>query len=193
MIVSIIAVLVFFAVGVKAQEATPAPADNTDIVTTPETTDKASEATRITTLAKEFKLTEKTISDMRKSKMGWGEVEGALAIAKAISEKATADNPLTIEAALTEILAARESGMGWGNIAQKYGFKLGEIMRSDKAQKLEATGEKIQKTERIEKKEKIERAEKVERPEKPDKPEKAEKAQKSEKDEKPEKTEKGRP
>ena len=191
-LVSTIAVLALFTADVKAQDVPPEPAEKPDepaeVVdqpdTTGETTDKASDAERITALAKEFKVPEKSVSDMRNSKMGWGEINTALSLSKAISEKAPADKPITIDAALVQVLADRKSGMGWGNIAQKYGFKLGDIVRSDKARKPEVTGEKVDKPEKVEKPAK---------PEKIDKPVKSDDTGTPEKVGKPDKTEKGRP
>ena len=65
-------------------------------------------------LAERFKVSRKEVLDMRKSRMGWGEINHALAIARKSGKP------------LAEILSLRESGLGWGEIAKKYGFKLGE-------------------------------------------------------------------
>jgi hypothetical protein len=85
-------------------------------------------------------------------KMGWGNVDHALALAKA----SLADHgihkptPEQIKAALNGgtvttksgqsvslagVLKLRASGMGWGQIAQKLGFKLGDVKRADKHRK----------------------------------------------------------
>ena len=94
-------------------------------------------------LTKRGKTTEFTPAT---GKMGWGNVDNALALAKA----SLADHgihkptPEQIKAALNGgtittksgqqvkldgVLKLRASGMGWGQIAQKLGFKLGEVKR----------------------------------------------------------------
>jgi hypothetical protein len=60
----------------------------------------------------------------------------------------------------------RADGMGWGQIAQTMGFKLGEVKRSPTAQDRAASG--AGKPERAEK---PQRPDKPERPFKPDRPE----------------------
>jgi hypothetical protein len=81
-------------------------------------------------------------------KMGWGNVDIALSLAKATLADHGIRNPSPeqIKAALNGgtvttksgaqvtlpgVLKLRASGMGWGRIAQKHGFKLGEVMRDD--------------------------------------------------------------
>jgi hypothetical protein len=96
-------------------------------------------------------------------KMGYGEVNIALSIAE--KELGTARPTTTqLRSTLNEVLAMRADGKGWGQIAQAYGFKLGEVMRSEKA-------EKHARAERAERHAKQERPEKPERPERPEKPE----------------------
>jgi hypothetical protein len=77
--------------------------------------------------------------------MGWGNVDIALSIAEATLKDhgIHKPSPEQIEAALNGgtvttksgevvklpgVLKLRASGMGWGQIAQKHGFKLGEVM-----------------------------------------------------------------
>ena len=74
-------------------------------------------------LASRYKVEEKDIRDLRDKGMGWGEVDNALAIAERSGKP------------LSEIMKLRESGMGWGKIARQYGFSLGEVKRSDRADK----------------------------------------------------------
>ena len=81
-------------------------------------------------------------------KMGWGNVDHALALAKAsLAEQGIhKPTPDQIKAALNGgtittksgqtvkldgVLKLRASGMGWGQIAHKMGFKLGELKRAD--------------------------------------------------------------
>ena len=108
--------------------------------------------------------------------MGYGNIDNALALAEASLKQhgITNPTPAQLEAALMGgkitlasgktvelqgILQMRASGMGWGQIANSMGFKLGELKRADKA-------DRVAKTERPAK------AEKPERPQRPDRPEK---------------------
>jgi hypothetical protein len=85
-------------------------------------------------------------------KMGWGNVAHALALAKASLADHGIRNPSPeqIKAALNGgtimtksgervtlpgVLKLRASGMGWGEIAHKLGFKLGDLKRPDKHDK----------------------------------------------------------
>ena len=102
-------------------------------------------------------------------KMGYGEVNIALSIAEKQlgTTRPTAQQLQTAlvgTSAKPGILAMRADGKGWGQIAQSYGFKLGEVMRSEKA-------EKHDKQEKHARAERPERHGKPERPEKPEKPE----------------------
>lgn len=82
-------------------------------------------------------------------KMGWGNVDHALALAKASLAEHGIRNPTPeqIKAALnggtittpsgqrvtlSGVLKLRASGMGWGEIAHKLGFKLGDLKRDHK-------------------------------------------------------------
>jgi hypothetical protein len=75
----------------------------------------------------------------------------------------------------TETFTPPTGNMGWGEITQTYGFKLGEVKRADKAsvQKIEKT-RGIEKAERVAKVERPVRPEKPERPVKPERPERPE-------------------
>src|SRR6266705_1974358 len=78
------------------------------------------------------------------NKMGNGNVNIALALAEAELKKQGITNPTPaqLKAALvgngktTGILTLRAKGEGWGQIAQSLGFKLGDVMRSEKADKV---------------------------------------------------------
>jgi hypothetical protein len=95
-------------------------------------------------------------------KMGYGEVNIALSIAE---KQLGTTRPTTrqLQTSLNGILAMRADGKGWGQIAQSYGFKLGEVMRSEKA-------EKHARADRPDRHVKHERPERPERPEKPERP-----------------------
>ncbi len=99
-------------------------------------------------------------------KMGNGSVNIALALteAKLKEQGITNPTPEQLKGALSDILQQRAGGKGWGQIANGMGMKLGDVMRSEKAESVA----------RAERPERHERAERPERPEKPEKPEKPE-------------------
>jgi hypothetical protein len=100
------------------------------------------------------------------AKMGYGNVNIALALTRADLEKKGISNPTPeqIDASLQRILGARADGKGWGEIANSMGFKLGEVVRSEKAEHHE----------RGERHARAERPERPERPQRPDRPERPE-------------------
>jgi hypothetical protein len=124
---------------------------------------------------KEVKLTQGTSTATftpETAKMGYGNVDNALALAQAsLKDKGiTEPTPAQLQAALTDLLKLRASGMGWGVIAQELGFKLGEVKRSDKANPNGPSVERMAKVERASQPEKPERPVRPERPEKPERP-----------------------
>ena len=101
-------------------------------------------------------------------KMGDGNVNIALALAEASLKQQGTTNPTPdqLKNTLSGILQQRADGKGWGQIANSLGFKLGDVVRSEKADKVaqdrqarEARGD---------------RAERPARPERPERPEKPE-------------------
>lgn len=94
-------------------------------------------------------------------KMGNGNIKIALNLAEADLKKQGITNPTNeqLKAELMKILQERADHKGWGVIAKERGFKVGELVRSEKA------GEKAEHTARADK---VERPEKPERPEHPD-------------------------
>jgi hypothetical protein len=103
--------------------------------------------------------------DTPTKKMGNGEVDIALQLAQK-ELNTTTPSAQQLRAALVGtadkpgILALRAEGKGWGQIAQSMGIKLGDVMRSPKA-------ERHARVERPEKPNKPQRPEKPERPERP--------------------------
>ena len=125
---------------------------------------------------KEVKLTKGTATETftpPTGKMGYGNVDNALALAAASLEKKgiTQPTPAQLEASLMDVLKMRADGMGWGQIAQAQGIKLGDVKRSEKA---EGAGkpERVANAERPNKAEKPERPNRPEKPERPQRPEK---------------------
>lgn len=117
---------------------------------------------------KEVKLTDgKTTTTFTPAtgKMGNGNIKIALALAEADLRKKGVTNPTPeqIKAEMSKILQERADHKGWGQIAQERGFKVGDLMRSERSGKPE----------------RVARAEKPERPEKPEKPERPERPERS--------------
>lgn len=110
-----------------------------------------------------------TSIDNGNGKLGNGEINIALSLTQADMTK----NKLGFEAALEDVLKQRASGEGWGKIANEMGFRLGELMRSEKSQR----PDRVARAEKhMARPERVERADKPERPERPDRPEKPERA-----------------
>ena len=105
---------------------------------------------------KEVKLTRGTSSETftpPTGKMGYGNVDTALALAEASLKEhgITRPTPAQLETSLMNILKMRADGKGWGQIAHALGFKPGDVKRS----------ERVAQTER---------PHKPERPQRPEKP-----------------------
>ena len=131
-----------------------------------------------------------TTIDPPTGKMGVGNVNIALALAEASLKEqgVTRPTPEQLKAALnggtltdssgktiqiSGVLQMRADGKGWGEIAHALGFKLGDVVRSaraDGAGKPERAGSKPDRVARVE------RAERPERPERPMKPERPERS-----------------
>ena len=76
------------------------------------------------------------------------------------------------------VLQMRSDGKGWGQVAQTLGFKLGDVMRNERA-------ERVAQNQRFEKPQNGERMERAERPEKPGRPQRPERPERPEKPERP--------
>jgi hypothetical protein len=114
----------------------------------------------------DFKIGSTTF-DPPTGKMGYGSIDNALALAQqSLPANPTAEQLKAALIGTTDkpgVLALRAEGMGWGQIAQSMGVKLGEVKRSERASERVAA--------RPERAEKPARPEKPERPERPAKPE----------------------
>jgi len=104
-------------------------------------------------------------------KMGNGNVNIALALADASLKQQGITNPTPdqLKTTLSGILQQRADGKGWGQIANAMGFKLGDVMRSEKADKV--AQDRRARDEHADRAGRAERAERPERPERPEKPE----------------------
>jgi len=120
-------------------------------------------------------LTAQDVQDLRAKKLGYGEISTLLALTAKQSNSATAKS-------VSEILAMRQSGEGWGKLARDLGYKnLGSVVKSVKATDKDVAkvamerSDKPDKSGKMDKPDKPEKPERLEKPEKPEKPEKAEK------------------
>lgn len=121
-------------------------------------------------------LTAKDVQDLRRQKLGYGQISTLLALTAKQPDPATAKP-------LSEVVAMRQSGMGMGRVAKELGYRnLGSVIKSVKATDTGVAtvtagvrAEKAERPGKTEKVEKVERPEKLERPEKPEKPERPEK------------------
>ena len=109
---------------------------------------------------KEVKLTRGSTTETfmpPTGKMGYGNVDNALALAAASLEKKgiTRPTPAQLEASVLGVLKLRADGKGWGQIARVQGVKLGEVKRAEKPERVA----------------KVDRPNKPERPHKPQRPE----------------------
>lgn len=143
-------------------------------------------------------------------KMGFGNINIALALAKTSLAKQGITNPTPAQLAaalnggsitltngtvvvMAGVLTQRSAGMGWGKIAKTMGVNLGSVVSASKTDKAgkkdniakiddDSKKENVVKTVKAEKVEKVEKAEKTEKVEKVEKAEKAEKADNDKKD-----------
>lgn len=118
-------------------------------------------------------LTSADVQNLRQKKLGYGEISILLALTAKQADPNTAKS-------LSEILAMRQGGGGWGKLAQELGYKnLGSVVKSVKATEHQVGGaaaERGQKPEtagKPDKPEKIEKVEKLDKPERPEKPQRA--------------------
>jgi hypothetical protein len=123
--------------------------------------------------------------DPASGKLGLGNINIALSLAKKELADAGVSNPspAQIQAALNGgtadgktypgILVLRSQGMGWGEIANSLGFKLGEVVAASHTDRSRAGMERPDK------------AEKADRPEHPDRPERAARAERIDRPQRP--------
>jgi hypothetical protein len=97
--------------------------------------------------------------------MGTGSVNIALSLAEARLKEQGVTNPTPeqLKTTLSGILQQRADHKGWGEIAHSMGLKLGDVMRSEKADRVAHDHQA-----------RAERGERPLRPERPERPEKPE-------------------
>jgi hypothetical protein len=113
--------------------------------------------------------------DTPTGKMGNGEVNIALSLTQAELTKQGITKPTTqqLQTTLNGILTQRADGKGWGQIANSLGFRLGDVMRSEKAGEHAHSQTRHERVARQDRTEKPERMEKPERPGRPERPERS--------------------
>jgi ribosomal protein L3 len=89
------------------------------IAATPEARQRVTAA-----IAKEFKVPEKLVTDLRARKVAYGEITVALALARQLTQR----EKITPQKAVDRFLALRTQGQGWAAIAKRFGLKLGDTI-----------------------------------------------------------------
>jgi hypothetical protein len=115
-----------------------------------------------------------TTIDPPTQKMGFGNIDNALALTEASLQKQgiTDPTPEQLKSSLLGVLQQRADGKGWGEIANSMGFKLGELKRSERAQpELRSANADSRRGDHVEGVARADRPERPMRPERPDKPE----------------------
>jgi len=120
-------------------------------------------------------LTAQDVQDLRAKKLGYGEISILLALTAKQPNSATAKS-------VSEILAMRQSGEGWGKLARDLGYKnLGSVVKSVKATDKDVTKVAMERSDKPDKSGKMDKPDKLEKPDKPEKPDRPEKPEKAEK------------
>ncbi len=101
---------------------------------------------------------------------------GEINIALSLTQTDMTKNNLTFQAALEDILKQRASGKGWGKIANEMGYRLGDLVRSDRAKGRDDLARNEHAGRDDAHMDRSARLEKPERPEKPNRPERPERA-----------------
>jgi hypothetical protein len=87
----------------------------------------AGQADKVQSLAKQFNVTPEVVQSLRTNKQGWGETTIELSMAQQLMQTDASTYP-TMTAALNKIETLRSQKMGWGKIANYFGFKLGPVV-----------------------------------------------------------------
>ena len=123
-------------------------------------------------LAKQFNVDPSVVTGLRSRNLSPGQATIALALSQQLMKK---DTTLSQQQALDRIVADRQAGKGWGEIAHSLDLKLGHVIsdvkKADKAADHVARG----KPDKVDHVAKVDRPEKMDKPDKPEKPAKPEK------------------
>jgi hypothetical protein len=140
----------------------------------------AAQADKVQSLAKQFNVEPGVVESLRANKQGWGETTIELAMAQHLIQTDATTYP-TMTAALNKIETLRNQKMGWGKIANYFGFKLGPVVsaaqhvRNELRNESRAAGTpnagKSGKPATATRSERAGRSDRVSRPERPARPE----------------------
>jgi hypothetical protein len=124
-------------------------------------------------LAKQFNVDPSVVTGLRNRNLSPGQATIALALSQQLMKK---DTTLSQQQALDRIVADRQAGKGWGEIAHGLDLKLGHVIsdvkKADKAADHVARGkpDKVDHVAKVDKPEKMDKPDKPEKPAKPEKP-----------------------
>jgi len=76
------------------------------------------------TIAKQFNVSDKVVSDLRGRNLGYGEMASTLAF----SQQLMKHDKITRQQAIDKIVAARKAGQGWAAYARAAGVKIGDVL-----------------------------------------------------------------
>ncbi len=142
----------------------------------------AGQADRVQSLARQFNVTPEVVQNLRANKQGWGETTIELSMAQQLMQTDATAYP-TMTAALNKIETLRSQKMGWGKIANYFGFKLGPVvsvaqharneLRSESRAAATPNTDKSGKPATATRVERAGRSDRVSRPARPARPERA--------------------
>jgi hypothetical protein len=142
----------------------------------------AEQADKVQSLAKQFNVEPGVVEGLRANKQGWGETTIELSMAQQLMQTDATTYP-TMSEALNRIETLRSQKMGWGKIANYFGFKLGPVVsaaqhvRNEQRNEARAAGTpnagKSGKPATATRVERADRPDRVSRPERPVRPERA--------------------
>lgn len=136
------------------------------------------QADKVQSLAKQFNVEPGVVESLHADKQGWGETTIELSMAQQLMQTDANTYP-TMTEALNKIGTLRSQKMGWGKIANYFGFKLGPVVSAAQhaRNELRATAApnagKSGKPASATRVERTSRPERVSRPERPARPERA--------------------
>jgi hypothetical protein len=76
------------------------------------------------TIAKQFNVSDKVVTDLRGRNLGYGEMVSTLAF----SQQLMKHDKITRQQAIDKIVAARKAGQGWAAYARAAGIKIGDVL-----------------------------------------------------------------
>jgi hypothetical protein len=142
----------------------------------------AGQADKVQSLAKQFNVEPGVVEGLRANKQGWGETTIELSMAQQLMQTDATTYP-TMSEALNRIETLRSQKMGWGKIANYFGFKLGPVVSAAQHARNELRNEsraaatpnagKAGKPATATRVERAGRPDRVSRPERPARPERA--------------------